>query len=133
MRRSLKASRKAGSVSPPPRDEGHFALEDEVTTAAFVRLWRNEVMRVFSDRMVKDEDKDVCRAKLEEVVRGAYGGDADTVLAEPLVFGDYRHALKEGEATLAAAREELAQAASDRKLLYSFPSPGKTSSETASK
>ena len=38
MRRSLKASRKAGSVSPPPRDEGHFALEDEVTTAAFVRL-----------------------------------------------------------------------------------------------
>ena len=63
--------------------------------ASIIRLWRNEVRAVFQDRMIKDSDREVVTAKVEEIVRGAFGADAEAVLADPIIFGDYKNMLEQ--------------------------------------
>jgi dynein heavy chain len=66
------------------------------TPAHFLRLWRNECLRIFHDRLISEEDKAVVQTKIRELVNDKYGMHADTVLADPILFGDYRLALKVG-------------------------------------
>lgn len=55
-----------------------------------LRLWRNEALRVFHDRMICAEDKAVVRDALASIVSKRWGAAAEAVLADPLLFGDYR-------------------------------------------
>ena len=65
------------------------------TGASFVRLWRNEALRILHDRLISAEDKEVVVEKLAELVRETYELDAAAVLADPILFGDYKHASEE--------------------------------------
>lgn len=55
-----------------------------------LRLWRNELLRVFHDRLICKEDKELVVGRLGELVQARYAQHADPVLADPLLFGDYR-------------------------------------------
>lgn len=65
----------------------------------FIRLWRNEILRVFHDRLICREDKEIVQSKIREIVNEKFG-NAEHILADPILFGDYRNALHEGEARL---------------------------------
>ncbi|WIA10356.1 hypothetical protein OEZ85_010548 [Tetradesmus obliquus] len=59
----------------------------------FLRLWRNEVLRVFHDRLISPEDKTVLQDKVAELVQRRYAVTSDKVMADPVLFGDYRNVL----------------------------------------
>uniref|UniRef100_A0A383W4S5 Dynein-1, subspecies f n=1 Tax=Tetradesmus obliquus TaxID=3088 RepID=A0A383W4S5_TETOB len=59
----------------------------------FLRLWRNEVLRVFHDRLISPEDKTVLQDKVAELVQRRYAVTSDKVMADPILFGDYRNVL----------------------------------------
>jgi dynein heavy chain len=56
-----------------------------------VRMWRNECIRVFADRLLNDADK---KLVIEDVIGGLvnqYFKDvSEEVLVNPILFGDYR-------------------------------------------
>ncbi|KAA0154745.1 hypothetical protein FNF29_02274 [Cafeteria roenbergensis] len=81
-----------------------LATPETVTASAqFVRLWCNEVTRVFMDRLVSPEDVDVVSGLMAEVTRSSFGADADVALATPRVFGDFGGAV----ARIVEGREDL--------------------------
>jgi dynein heavy chain len=57
----------------------------------FLRLWRNECLRVFHDRLINEEDKKIVIHSIEGLCSGTK--TADYVLRDPCLFGDFRHAL----------------------------------------
>jgi dynein heavy chain len=73
----------------------HF---DSVTR--LVRLWRNESLRVFHDRLINDEDKSFVINHIKEIVEGLFEPHAAAVCKDPILFGDYRFALQEENARL---------------------------------
>eukprot|EP00898_Chlorokybus_atmophyticus_P006649 jgi/Chlat1/6986/Chrsp56S00523 len=78
-----------------------MAVMDKFTTAAqFIRLWRNECLRIFHDRLICEEDKVLVQKKIGELVTENYYSVSETVLQDPILFGDYRYAMVEGEARL---------------------------------
>eukprot|EP00892_Ulva_mutabilis_P000668 jgi/Ulvmu1/10601/UM065_0057.1 len=63
---------------------------DKFTTGAtFVRVWRNEVMRVFHDRLIDGQDKAVVVDEIQAVVSSKFSPCSDQVLANPLLFGNF--------------------------------------------
>lgn len=79
--------------------EDHFPGPGE-----FLRLWRNESLRIFHDRLICEEDKEVVQAKVKELVSEHFSANAETVNIDPILFGDYKYALKEGEMRLYQVR-----------------------------
>ena len=75
--------------------EDHFPGPGE-----FLRLWRNESLRVLHDRLICEGDKDIIQAKIKSLVQDNFSASAEVVNADPILFGDYKHALKDGEARL---------------------------------
>ena len=66
---------------------------DVVSSApALVRLWRNEVTRVFSDRLICVEDVRVVGDLLTECIKRDFPDTAESALAEPLLFGSFADA-----------------------------------------
>ncbi|XP_014674920.1 PREDICTED: dynein heavy chain 10, axonemal-like [Priapulus caudatus] len=63
----------------------------------FVRVWRNECMRIIYDRLINEQDKDHFHRLLSELAEENYPTKAEYVLRDPLLFGDYRAFLAEGE------------------------------------
>ncbi|KAI9188096.1 hypothetical protein H9P43_002487 [Blastocladiella emersonii ATCC 22665] len=63
------------------------------------RLWRNEALRVFHDRLINEEDKHLVVRQINDLIRVQFPADKDEeyVTRSPCLFGDYRHALHEGE------------------------------------
>ena len=60
------------------------------TIESLVRLWRNECMRVFSDRLVTDEDKKLINEELiPKYVAELFPSTEEYVLVDPILFGDY--------------------------------------------
>lgn len=59
-----------------------------------IRLWRNECLRILHDRLISVEDKMVVQSKLNEIVSSNFPGFAESVLVDPILFGDYRNAFK---------------------------------------
>ena len=70
------------------------------TGAEFIRLWRNECLRVLHDRLISKEDKDVVQGKLAQIIQEKYAGFAEHALQDPILFGDFKNVLREGEARL---------------------------------
>ena len=53
------------------------------------RVWRNETMRVFCDRLINDEDRTLVSGMIEDLIKSAFGGDAAAIMANPCLFGDF--------------------------------------------
>jgi dynein heavy chain len=70
-----------------------FATPDEMKNpGSLVRLWRNECVRVLRDRLINDEDYEVVNKELSIIMDENFGEHKDTAMADPLVYGDFRHA-----------------------------------------
>lgn len=57
---------------------------------SFLRLWRNEVLRVLHDRLISPEDKKVLCDRLAELVEHRFPAQAQHALATPILFGDFK-------------------------------------------
>lgn len=62
------------------------------TPESFLRLWRNECMRVLHDRLISVEDKLLLTERLAMLVEGKFPSFAASVLASPILYGDFRNA-----------------------------------------
>ncbi|XP_047141246.1 dynein axonemal heavy chain 10 isoform X1 [Hydra vulgaris] len=60
---------------------------------SFIKLWRNEFLRVFSDRLISTEDKALVENYVSSLVKQHFNHHFEFVNHEPLLFGDYRNAL----------------------------------------
>uniref|UniRef100_A0A8C5K168 Dynein, axonemal, heavy chain 10 n=1 Tax=Jaculus jaculus TaxID=51337 RepID=A0A8C5K168_JACJA len=67
------------------------------TVAQMVRVWRNECLRVFHDRLINEIDKKLVQDHIGDLVRSHFNEDWETVMRDPILFGDFRMALHEGE------------------------------------
>ncbi|CAM9103575.1 unnamed protein product [Discosporangium mesarthrocarpum] len=71
-----------------------LATEDMFCDAqSFVRLWRNECLRVFGDRLF-EEDILMLDKEIETAVRAAWPSCAEYVMKNPLLIGDYAQAIQ---------------------------------------
>ena len=63
------------------------------TKQAYLRLWRNECLRVFCDRLLTAEDKIIVSEKLiEGEVKANFADESEYVLQNPIIFGDFMKA-----------------------------------------
>ncbi|KAI8825885.1 dynein heavy chain and region D6 of dynein motor-domain-containing protein [Fimicolochytrium jonesii] len=66
----------------------------------FVRLWRNEVLRVFNDRLVNDTDRTYVNKMINRLILDNFESCEEYATRNPSLFGDFRHALHEEAARL---------------------------------
>ncbi|XP_052412947.1 dynein axonemal heavy chain 10 [Carassius gibelio] len=64
------------------------------TITQFVRVWRNECLRVFHDRLINETDKITVQGHIKNLIEEHFRSDLDSALRDPILFGDYRTALK---------------------------------------
>jgi dynein heavy chain len=64
---------------------------DKFTTKnSIIRLWRNECLRVFCDRLINEEDRIVVGEKLiGGITKAAFDDSYESVMANPIIFGDF--------------------------------------------
>ena len=63
-----------------------------------VRLWKNEALRVFYDRLINEEDKKMVMAQLEDIISSNFSQACVQYSSRmPLLFGDYRTTLQENQ------------------------------------
>ncbi|XP_031792253.1 dynein heavy chain 10, axonemal isoform X1 [Piliocolobus tephrosceles] len=67
------------------------------TVAQMVRVWRNECLRVFHDRLISETDKQLVQQHVGDLVTEHFNDDMEVVMRDPILFGDFRMALHEGE------------------------------------
>lgn len=71
-----------------------LATEDMFNVAeAFVRLWRNECLRVFGDRLFK-EDMGMLDKEIDDIIRASWPACADHATKNPVLIGDYAKAVQ---------------------------------------
>ncbi|KAK3792441.1 hypothetical protein RRG08_045982, partial [Elysia crispata] len=64
----------------------------------FLRLWRNECMRVVCDRLISEADKMFVQDSIANLLMINFpSSDVDTIVRNPSLFGDFRYALDEAE------------------------------------
>ncbi|XP_067084612.1 dynein axonemal heavy chain 10 [Osmerus mordax] len=68
-----------------------------LTVAQFVRVWRNECLRVFHDRLINETDKHIVQGHIKSLIDEHFKSDLDSAMRDPVLFGDYRTALNEAE------------------------------------
>ncbi|XP_028911199.1 dynein heavy chain 10, axonemal isoform X3 [Ornithorhynchus anatinus] len=61
-----------------------------------VRVWRNECLRVFHDRLINEEDKLLVQGHIRSLVMEHFQ-DVAVVMRNPILYGDFRTALHEDE------------------------------------
>ena len=60
------------------------------TKEKFIRLWRNESARVFSDRLINSTDKELIGVTvMGEIVKEFFADISEYVSKDPILFGDY--------------------------------------------
>eukprot|EP00798_Chlamydomonas_sp_ICE-L_P031818 gene31818-7022_t len=70
-----------------------LSTPDKIKSAeGFLRLWRNECLRVFHDRLICAEDKQLVVHQLAELVESKFPSCSAHALASPILFGDFRTA-----------------------------------------
>ncbi|MEE6504167.1 hypothetical protein FKM82_005082, partial [Ascaphus truei] len=67
------------------------------TVAQMVRVWRNEGLRVFHDRLINEVDKRVVQGHIHHLIEEHFQADLEHAIRDPILFGDYRTAMHEGE------------------------------------
>ncbi|XP_049721902.1 dynein axonemal heavy chain 10 isoform X2 [Elephas maximus indicus] len=63
-----------------------------------VRVWRNECLRVFHDRLINETDKQLVQGHIGNLVEEHFNDDLEVVMRDPILYGDFRMALHEEEA-----------------------------------
>jgi dynein heavy chain len=67
-----------------------ITLDKFTTKETVIRMWRNESMRVFADRLINDTDKNlVCDTLIPALVKEFFAGTEETVMKNPILFGDF--------------------------------------------
>ncbi|KAM6931388.1 dynein axonemal heavy chain 10 [Xenentodon cancila] len=67
------------------------------TVTQFVRVWRNECLRIFHDRLIDEDDKALVQSHIKNLIEKHFKSDMEAVMRDPILFGDYRTALSESE------------------------------------
>ncbi|XP_059138610.1 dynein axonemal heavy chain 10-like [Physella acuta] len=68
------------------------------TLSQFLRLWRNECMRVICDRLITIEDKDLVQGHILRLIKEHFkDSNSEYIARDPILYGDFRYALDEGE------------------------------------
>ncbi|XP_005344424.1 dynein heavy chain 10, axonemal [Microtus ochrogaster] len=67
------------------------------TVTQMVRVWRNECLRVFHDRLINEVDKQLVQDHIGNLVKEYFNDDYEAVMRDPILFGDFRTALHEDE------------------------------------
>uniref|UniRef100_A0A8C6Y8I9 Dynein axonemal heavy chain 10 n=1 Tax=Naja naja TaxID=35670 RepID=A0A8C6Y8I9_NAJNA len=67
------------------------------TITQMVRVWRNECLRVFHDRLINKADKALVQGLIQSLLETNFKDSAENALRDPILFGDFRTALNEGE------------------------------------
>uniref|UniRef100_UPI00398F6830 dynein axonemal heavy chain 10 isoform X2 n=1 Tax=Pristiophorus japonicus TaxID=55135 RepID=UPI00398F6830 len=67
------------------------------TVAQMVRLWRNECLRVFHDRLINEEDKKLVQDQITKLIEQHFPSVLAQAIRDPILFGDYRTFMHEGE------------------------------------
>jgi dynein axonemal heavy chain len=81
--------------------------EKFTTPVQLIRLWRNECMRVFHDRLISAEDRTIVRdAIIGFLVKDAFANESKTILTEPSVFGDFGNAVERQQGAIEPALYE---------------------------
>uniref|UniRef100_UPI000FC45FB7 Dynein axonemal heavy chain 10 n=1 Tax=Bos taurus TaxID=9913 RepID=UPI000FC45FB7 len=70
------------------------------TVTQMVRVWRNECLRVFHDRLINETDKELVQEHIRILVTAHFNDDVEVVMRDPILFGDFRTALHEEEARI---------------------------------
>ncbi|KAM8866758.1 dynein axonemal heavy chain 10 isoform 2-T2 [Synchiropus picturatus] len=68
-----------------------------VTAVQFVRVWRNECLRIFHDRLINDEDKHSVQEYIRTLIDRHFRSDMQAIMRDPILFGDFGAALTESE------------------------------------
>ncbi|XP_060895064.1 dynein axonemal heavy chain 10 [Labrus mixtus] len=68
-----------------------------LTVTQFVRVWRNECLRIFHDRLIDQTDKALVQGHIKNLIEEHFRSDTEAVMRDPILFGDYRMALSETE------------------------------------
>ena len=56
----------------------------------FIRMWRNECMRVFSDRLINNIDQELISVTvMTDIIRQCFKDHEETVSLNPCLFGDF--------------------------------------------
>ncbi|XP_055003053.1 dynein axonemal heavy chain 10 [Sorex araneus] len=67
------------------------------TVGQMVRVWRNECLRVFHDRLINTTDKLLVQDLIQLLVMEHFPDEEEVVMRDPILFGDFRMALNEEE------------------------------------
>ncbi|RMC05733.1 hypothetical protein DUI87_17276 [Hirundo rustica rustica] len=67
------------------------------TVTQMVRVWRNECLRVFHDRLINEADKELVQGHIKTLVEEHFADELEHVMRDPVLFGDFRTALNEAE------------------------------------
>ncbi|KAM9822995.1 dynein axonemal heavy chain 10-like [Syngnathus typhle] len=70
------------------------------TVNMFVRVWRNECLRIFHDRLIDEKDKTMVQGLIKNLVEEHFKAVMEDVMRDPILFGDYKTALSETEPRL---------------------------------
>jgi dynein heavy chain len=62
------------------------------STLQFMRLWRNETLRIFHDRLIDERDKQLLLDQVKGLVQTRCPSFAEHVIADPILFGDFKYA-----------------------------------------
>jgi dynein axonemal heavy chain len=65
------------------------SLDKVGSPEALVRLWRNEAVRTFEDRLITIEDRQFILREIKEIVGDLWPEHSESALEEPILFGDY--------------------------------------------
>ncbi|XP_078467787.1 dynein axonemal heavy chain 10-like [Lampetra planeri] len=60
--------------------------------AQFVRVWRNECLRVFHDRLINKTDQALVQRSIQELITEHLPAELDYATRDPILFGDYNTA-----------------------------------------
>ncbi|XP_009868408.1 PREDICTED: dynein heavy chain 10, axonemal, partial [Apaloderma vittatum] len=67
------------------------------TVTQMVRVWRNECLRVFHDRLINEADKALVQSHIKNLIEENFKDDLEQAMRDPILFGDFRTALSEEE------------------------------------
>ncbi|XP_033947329.1 dynein axonemal heavy chain 10 [Pseudochaenichthys georgianus] len=68
-----------------------------LTVNQFVRVWRNECLRIFHDRLIDENDKALVQGHIKNLIEEHFKSDMESIMRDPIIFGDYRTALSDNE------------------------------------
>jgi dynein heavy chain 1 len=79
--------------SPRELTRWKYAINEALDTFEgledMVRLWANEALRLFEDRLVYDDEKEWCQKQVNEISARCFPTVKDTALDRPILFSSY--------------------------------------------